>query len=189
MQNNSVLRQKYFHFFSIIFLVLTQFAFITALLFEHKNTFTILSLTTLITTLIIYSYIKFFKIKRVDFEPFYVIIFVIIGAILTSYLHLFTKLNSVFAATLIGTVASFLPDLNKKSKVLQNIPNAMYCGCFVGMSQKNVAIDYSLIIIAGIIAGIFFILSKNLFHGVGGKLGTLAFGSVVISSLFLLILS
>lgn len=116
-------------------------------------------------------------------------IFVIAGALLTSYLHLFTPLNSVLAAALIGTIASFLPNLNKKSKILQNIPNAMYCGCFVGMSQKHVAIDYSFIIIAGMIAGIFYMFSKNLFHGVGGKLGTLAFGSVVISSLLLLILS
>ena len=116
-------------------------------------------------------------------------IFVIAGALLTSYLHLFTPLNSVLAAALIGTIASFLPNLNKKSKVLQNIPNAMYCGCFVGMSQKHVAIDYSFILIAGMIAGIFYMFSKNLFHGVGGKLGTLAFGSVVISSLLLLILS
>ncbi|WP_299008035.1 hypothetical protein [uncultured Tenacibaculum sp.] len=183
------MRQKYFHFFSIIFLVLTQFAFITALLLEHKNVLTVIFLTTLITALIIYTYIKFFKIKEVDFEPFYVMIFVIAGALLTSYLHLFTPLNSVLAATLIGTIASFLPNLNKKSKVLQNIPNAMYCGCFVGMSQKHVAIDYSFILIAGMIAGIFYMFSKNLFHGVGGKLGTLAFGSVVISSLLLLILS
>ncbi|WP_330487000.1 hypothetical protein [Tenacibaculum sp. FZY0031] len=183
------MRQKYFHFFSIIFLVLTQFAFIAALLLEHKTVFTVISLTTLITTLLIYTYIKFFRIKEVNFEPFYVMIFVIAGAVLTSYLHLFTQLNTVLAAALIGTIASFLPNLNKRSIVLQNIPNAMYCGCFVGMSQKHVAIDYSFIIIAGIIAGIFYMLSKNLFHGVGGKLGTLAFGSVVISSLLLLILS
>ncbi len=183
------MRQKYFHFFSIIFLVLTQFAFIAALLLEHKTVFTVISLTTLITTLLIYTYIKFFRIKEVNFEPFYVMIFVIAGAVLTSYLHLFTELNTVLAAALIGTIASFLPNLNKRSIVLQNIPNAMYCGCFVGMSQKHVAIDYSFIIIAGIIAGIFYMLSKNLFHGVGGKLGTLAFGSVVISSLLLLILS
>ncbi|WP_211321924.1 hypothetical protein [Tenacibaculum gallaicum] len=116
-------------------------------------------------------------------------VFVIIGALLTSYLHLFTNLSSVLVATLIGTLASFLPNLNKKSKVLQNIPNAMYCGCFVGMSQKHIAIDYSFIIIAGSIAGIFYMFSKNLFLGVGGKLGTVAFGSVVISSLLLLILS
>ncbi|REH44475.1 hypothetical protein C7448_1117 [Tenacibaculum gallaicum] len=183
------MRQKYFHFFSIIFLVFTQLAFITALLLEHKNVFTVLSLTTLFTILIVYNYIKFFKVKEIDFEPFYVMVFVIIGALLTSYLHLFTNLSSVLVATLIGTLASFLPNLNKKSKVLQNIPNAMYCGCFVGMSQKHIAIDYSFIIIAGSIAGIFYMFSKNLFLGVGGKLGTVAFGSVVISSLLLLILS
>ena len=183
------MRQKYFHFFSIIFLVLTQLAFITALLLEHKNVFIVLSLTTLFTILIVYNYIKFFKVKEIDFEPFYVMVFVIIGALITSYLHLFTNLSSVLAAALIGTLASFSPNLNKKSKVLQNIPNAMYCGCFVGMSQKHIAIDYSFIIIAGSIAGIFYMFSKNLFLGVGGKLGTVAFGSVVISSLLLLILS
>lgn len=156
---------------------------------EYKNIFTVIFLTTLITALIIYTYIKFFRIKEVDFEPLYVMIFVIAGALLTNYLHLFTSLNSVLAAALVGTIASFLTSLNKKSKILQSIPNAMYCGCFVGMSQKHVAIDYSFIVISGTIASIFYMFSKNLFHGVGGKLGTLAFGSVVISSLLLLILS
>jgi len=183
------LRHKYFYFFSIVFIALTQFAFITALLLEYMNIFTVISLITLISALIIYTYIKFFKVTKIDFEPFYVMIFVITGALLTSCLHLFTNFNSVLAAAFIGTIASFLPNLNKKSTFLQNIPNAMYCGCFVGMSQKHVAIDYSFIVISGTIASIFYMFSKNLFHGVGGKLGTLAFGSVVISSLLLLILS
>jgi hypothetical protein len=38
------------------------------------------------------------------------------------------------------------------------------------------------LVIAGVF-GIFFMLSKNLFVGIGGKLGTIAFGGVVIITL------
>jgi hypothetical protein len=36
-----------------------------------------------------------------------------------------------------------------------------------------------LVIAAGILAGLFFYVIKNLFVGMGGKLGTIAFGGVV----------
>jgi hypothetical protein len=50
--------------------------------------------------------------------------------------------------------------------------------------MSSVAIIPSILVVAaGILAGLFFMLSKNLFVGMGGKLGSIAFVGVVIITL------
>ncbi|WP_155807126.1 hypothetical protein [Gillisia marina] len=56
------------------------------------------------------------------------------------------------------------------------------------MTATYISQGYLFIFLAGIATGIIYILSKNIFIGVGGKLGTMAFGGVVIA-FFLLIYS
>ena len=111
-----------------------------------------------------------------------------IGAIFCYVLSIHANLGSVLAAGITGTLASFLPLINKKSIYFQKLPATIYCGSFVGMSSVVVAPSISFVILAGILAGIFFILSKNLFVGIGGKLGTIAFGGVVMASLIFFLL-
>ncbi|MCG8571523.1 MAG: hypothetical protein MJB14_15415 [Spirochaetes bacterium] len=57
---------------------------------------------------------------------------------------------------------------------------AWYTGAFVGMSSYFVLMLKRDYFIAGTISGILFILSRNLFVGVGGKLGFLSFLAVLI---------
>jgi hypothetical protein len=51
------------------------------------------------------------------------------------------------------------------------------------MSSVEIIPSIVLVTAAGVFAGLFFMLSKNLFVGIGGKLGTIAFGGVVIITL------
>ena len=107
-------------------------------------------------------------------------VWVPIGAIACYCGSITAGLGSVIAAGLTGTIASFLPYLNKESDYLKKLPAAIYCGAFVGMSSTTIAPSIFFITAAGILAGGFYLLSQNLFMGVGGKLGTIAFASVVI---------
>lgn len=80
-------------------------------------------------------------------------------------------------------MASFIPEINKDSSYLAKLPVAIYCGVFVGMSSSEIVPSIGFVTAAGLVAGVFLLLSKNLFLGVGGKLGTVAFGGVIIVSL------
>lgn len=103
-----------------------------------------------------------------------------LGAVVCYALNMLCDLGSVLAAGIVGVVASIIPYLNKESVVLKKAPAALYCGAFVGMSSIEIAPSVYVALAAGIIAGLFFLLSKNVFVGLGGKLGTIAFGGVVV---------
>ncbi|WFO16126.1 hypothetical protein M601_021115 [Cellulophaga baltica 4] len=51
------------------------------------------------------------------------------------------------------------------------------------MSSSEITPSIYFVIAAGMVAGLFYMFSKNLFLGVGGKLGTIAFAGVVTVSL------
>lgn len=118
-------------------------------------------------------------------ENYFSTLVVILGAIITYYLNIKLELGPVIAAGAVGTIASFVPLINKQSNILKVFPFAAYCGAFVGMSAVNVAKDIKFIILASFLAGLFFIFSKNVLNGFGGKLGTIAFGGVVLASLLI----
>ncbi|MCP9199947.1 hypothetical protein MKO06_08520 [Gramella sp. GC03-9] len=73
--------------------------------------------------------------------------------------------------------------------MLRELPVALYCGAFAGMTSPLVAGSYSFIILAGLMSGIILAISKTSFHGFGGKLGTIAFGGVCCVSLIIYILN
>ena len=74
-------------------------------------------------------------------------------------------------------------EIKKQSFYLKKLPPALYCGAFIGMSSSAVTPSIYFVIAAGMVAGLFYMFSKNLFLGVGGKLGTIAFVGVVTVSL------
>lgn len=149
------------------------------------DNFTALLLLLFITLTLLFGY-KYLNLhhEEYSYEKTSVAIWVPIGAIVCYLLNIYTDLGSVLSAGIIGTLASFLPSINnKQSDYLRKVPDAIYCGVFVGMSSIEITPSIRLIIAAGILSGIFFILSKNLFVGIGGKLGSIAFGGVVLINL------
>ena len=66
---------------------------------------------------------------------------------------------------------------------LKQIPVSIYCGAFVGMSSVDTSPSILFVFAAGCVAGLLLMVTKNLYLGVGGKLGTIAFGGVILSSL------
>lgn len=125
------------------------------------------------------------KFYKNDFknEHWIVIPLVMIGTILTYSLQYFLNLNPILSAGIIGTIAIYL---DKKSNI--NISLPIYCGVFVGMTNPAHQLSFLIIGICGLFAGIIFYLSKNFYNGIGGKLGTIAFASVILLVLILKII-
>jgi len=160
--------------------------FLALIIKESTNSF-IIFLMSLFIIVLAFVYFKLFKkIKKEIFKPYklHIIIFTITGAILTYLININLGLGPVIGAGIIGTIASFIPTIFKKTTILKELPIACYCGSFIGMSSPVVT-DIKTIIFGGLITGIILIFSQNSFQGFGGKLGTLAFLGVTLSSLII----
>jgi len=136
-------------------------------------------------------YLKVDKTDRSIFRKIDILLILlcIIGAIATYWLNIEYGISTVLAAGIVGFLSSFLPLINRKSDILRELPVAIYCGSFVGMTAPLIAQGYFFIISAGLLSGTILIFSKNTLHGYGGKLGTIAFGGVSLVSLFLFLFS
>jgi hypothetical protein len=111
---------------------------------------------------------------------------VAIAGLLTYYLSVDLKLGPVIASAGVGFVASYLSV--SKSSLVKSLPVPIYCGTFVGMCSSFLAGDYFFVTYAGLVAGLIYLLTRDALNGVGGKLGTIAFGGVVVVSFILSVL-
>ncbi len=93
-------------------------------------------------------------------------------------LHHFFFVNVVVASCLIGLIGTFLP--LKKVGNEKNIQAAIYAGSFAGMCSAGILTGPLEILALSILGASFFILTENILHGLGGKLGTIAFTSVTL---------
>ncbi|WP_246130292.1 hypothetical protein [Bizionia saleffrena] len=117
------------------------------------------------------------------------IIYVFIGAISTYFLHTSLSLSTVLSASIVGLTVSFLPSILKNDTVVKSIPASIYCGTFVGMTSTTLAAGYLFIVLASGITGLLLVSANGVFHNIGGKLGTLAFGGVLVVFLITFLLS
>ncbi|WP_146167236.1 hypothetical protein [Christiangramia gaetbulicola] len=113
------------------------------------------------------------------------VVLTIIGAVITYWLNLEFGLGIVLSAGITGLLSSFIPFINRRSDILRELPAAIYCGAFAGMTAPFIAKGYIFIFFAGLFTGHILIISKSTLHGFGGKLGTVAFGGVSLMSLIL----
>ncbi|MFI2741417.1 hypothetical protein ACG2LH_01645 [Zhouia sp. PK063] len=167
-------------------ILLLHGCFIAAIIFEKFNSPFIASLFILFSIGVLVTYAKApLHHDHHLYEEMKVAIWVPLAALITYFLNVKLQLGAVLSAALVGTLASYVPNINKKSTLLSQLPTAIYCGAFVGMSSGNVAFSWLFVFAAGCFTGVFIIVSKSLFAGVGGKLGTLAFAGVTLTSLLL----
>lgn len=117
------------------------------------------------------------------YDDILVAIWVPAAALMCFFLITYLKIDRIIAASSIGLLASLIPVLNKKSGFLKHLPITFYCGSFVGMTSTNNAASWHFVLVAGSITGLLLIISKSIFQGIGGKLGTIAFGGVIAASI------
>ena len=176
----------------MVILVLLQIAFVSAIFYDVLNKFSVLVFIGVIVFLGLFSLAKLaHETHEQPNKSSGFILLVTLGAVLTFIISLKLKTGPVIAAALIGTIASFIPSFfrSRKNKIINEIPAALYCGAFVGMTSVSIGAAYGFILLAGLAAGILYVLSSNTYVGVGGKLGTVAFGGVDFIFLISLIFS
>ncbi len=99
------------------------------------------------------------------------ILSVLAGTILVYLLHAYVGLNAVVASGLTGIIAAV---------VSPGYAAAVFCGSFVGMSSGD-ALNFLQVILAGSVTSVIFIAAEDVFNGIGGKLGTMAFTGCVLT--------
>lgn len=166
---------------SLVILVALQLAFIIAIFHEDLNKLSILSFIGVLCFLALFSIIK--NAHTSSSKPtqgIIILMMVFLGSIITYYINYEFQTGTVIAAALVGTISSFIPSIlnRKNSEFINEIPKALYCGAFVGMTTSAISCGYIFILIASLAAGMLYIASTNTFIGIGGKLGTVAFGGV-----------
>jgi hypothetical protein len=101
---------------------------------------------------------------------------VIVGGLVAYYLNFNLKLGAVVAAGAVGLVAGLL---------VKDYAVALYVGSFIGMAGKTVLPSFPQVLVAGVLAGIVYVLALAVFGGFGGKLGTIAVSGVTATALLL----
>jgi hypothetical protein len=185
MNRNKIARNVF-----IILLLAVQVIFLFAIFREHTHSLGIAALVMVLCLLVLFTALRG-EIHHEDhaYEHILVVLWIPIGALACFYLNNFLKLGPVISAAAVGSLGSFIPNLKKHSHYLQQLPAAIYCGAFIGMSSTGVAPNILFIITASFFTAILLFLSKSLFAGVGGKLGTMAFAGVVITSFLYFLIS
>lgn len=111
------------------------------------------------------TYSLFSKAAMLDF------ITVFTGGVMTYALAVFLGVNAVLASGLVGVLAAL---------IFRPYAVAIFCGSFIGMSSPEL-LGFADLLIAALIASGLFVLTKDVFNGVGGKLGTIALSGVFIA--------
>ncbi len=108
----------------------------------------------------------------------------VFGAVATYFANHTLGLGAVIAASLVGLLGACTPAL-LRHKNANLLPLLIYCGAFIGMSSMQVLDRLSAVAQAGLVAGFIFWLTQYVYEGFGGKLGTIAFGAVLLTTLLL----
>lgn len=89
------------------------------------------------------------------------------------------KLSPVISATSIGLIGTFVP--NNFLKLGQHQEILILAGSFIGMATFFDHWSFMFLILASAMASMTYALLENKFHGLGGKIGFIAFISSSIS--------
>jgi len=175
-QENRILRFIINHqqWFGFVVLSLALFYAFIHILFEPRHIIVDLLYGVFFALMIFGLYQAFRKEKQqIKIISFHDLdgLFAAIAVIITYSIVHFLDVSNVFASSFIGLIG-FL--FFRKHEL------AIYCGSFAGM--VSVALfGYDEVLVLALICAIIFELTKPLFAGYGGKLGTIAFMSSLIT--------
>ncbi|MHA1713801.1 MAG: hypothetical protein ACTSW4_07185, partial [Candidatus Ranarchaeia archaeon] len=100
----------------------------------------------------------------------------VFGAVITFYISVELRRGGVFASGFVGLLAGLLlPTFHHEIGNIVAI--TIFCASFAGMSTNKRFPHIGFLAIVGLVIGLSFIFSTTVFMGLGGKLGTIAFGS------------
>ncbi|WP_146746633.1 hypothetical protein [Sinomicrobium soli] len=162
---------------------LIHFVFLFFILLESKAPSYILVLIGILLCTTLFSYLRSpLHAEGFNYFSWRLVVWVPVGGLIAFYLNQKLGLGPVLGGSVTGFAASCIPRIDRRSEYLSHLPDMLYCGAFIGMSAPKVTHEVSFILIASAVTAVLLMFSKNLLHGVGGKLGTLAFMGVVAAS-------
>ncbi|MBW3015932.1 hypothetical protein KY330_05920 [Candidatus Woesearchaeota archaeon] len=115
-------------------------------------------------------------------EHYNVVIGSVMGAVVTYYISVNLGYGPVIGAGVVGVLGALIC---KGIGCLSGLGAPVYMGAFVGMSSALVLPGFALVALAGLIAGILFVSTHDVYIGLGGKLGTMAFMGVCLALLIM----
>lgn len=175
--------------FIILLTLLIQLLFLFAIFIEKFQSIYTPIIIIVLSLLVLVSYVKAPIHHRTNlYEHRLIVIWIPAGALICYSLNHICHLGPVISAGIVGTAASFIPSINKNSTYLKQLPGMFYCGAFIGMTSLSIAYSFYFVLAASFFAGVLLLVSKSLFNGLGGKLGTVAFTAVTITSFIFFLL-
>ena len=171
------------HGLPLLVLGVIHLTFLVVVFWGNSNNLGVQLLMISSLVLLIFGYANASKleVKHSKLETVVQPFVVALAGLLTYYLSVDVQLGPVIASAGVGFVASYF--VLFKSPFLKSLPVPIYCGTFVGMSSNWLVADYFFVMYPGLVAGLIYVLTRDAMHGIGGKLGTIAFGGVVVVSL------
>ncbi|HLW29306.1 MAG TPA: hypothetical protein VKX29_00495 [Brumimicrobium sp.] len=170
----------------ILFLFLHIF-FIGKCLFEIATFNTTMVMFLVILGLLLYSYTYLLREKFNTKGNLLEFLALVIGSLLTFYLNNYLGWGAVIASAAVGLAGGVLPYVKPNSQAMKSAALAIYCGSFVGMASTFLFDEIHYIFIASVISGLFYIYTRGLFIGYGGKLGSVAFSGVLATVLLFML--
>ncbi len=105
----------------------------------------------------------------------------VIASVVTYFVNVKMGKGAIIASGLIGLVGGLvLPAAFPATGA--TLATVCICASFAGMSSKARIANEGLMAVAGVLVGLVFMYSSPYLGGAGGKLGTTAFGSVIVVS-------
>lgn len=98
-----------------------------------------------------------------------------LGCLICYTLQVEGHYSAVFSAAFVGFIGSFLhfPKLYEK----KGLHAAIYAGAFAGMGSTEILTSHWDILIVSLIGTFFYVISRPIAFGFGGKMGTISFVS------------
>ncbi|RFC53508.1 hypothetical protein [Brumimicrobium aurantiacum] len=175
LKNSSIIGYSLFLFLHLFFLV------VCLLNISEFNLNAVVFL--LIIVLIGFGYTKIFREKFNSIGHVIEFSVLVLGSLITFYLNNYLGWGAVISSAAVGLAGGLLPYLKRSSTILPSIAIAVYCGSFVGMASTSLFTEVHHIFIASAISGLFYVYTRGLLIGFGGKLGSVAFSGVLATVL------
>ncbi|MDD5081967.1 MAG: hypothetical protein PHU08_01200 [Dehalococcoidales bacterium] len=107
-----------------------------------------------------------------------ILVYAVIAAVAAYCINVYLKRGAVMASGIVGVVGALvLPAIHPE--IGSTLAIVFICASFAGMSSAKRFSSVWPMIIAGLVVGIAFMYAMPILGGLGGKLGTIAFGSVM----------
>lgn len=124
------------------------------------------------------------SLKPIDL--FCIILTHIVSALITFSLIQTLQLDAVLVVTAMGILGYGVSKGLDRQGVIHLAPN-FYCGAFVGMVSSELLSIFG-VFVAAFLSAFLFISLLNIGHGLGGRLGTIAFISCVVTVILIKLL-